>query len=303
MKSWLCALPVLIILCTGCAEKPPEPAAPRTPEVYTVNYPLAWMAGRIGGGYVNVTFPSMEGDPAFWRPAPEEVTGFQQADLVLLNGASYAKWIPKVSLPGSRLVDTSAAFKGRFIPLEGEMNHTHGPGGEHAHGDVAFTVWLDPTLAILQAAAVRDALTAQWPERKQLFADGYHAVQAALQQLDQDVETAFAAWGQQPLVGSHPVFQYLSRRYGLNLQSVHWEPDVEPDEKMWRELEELLSRHPAKTMLWEDAPLESTRDQLAARGIRSVVFNPCGNRPAEGDYLTMMQANLEAVAAAGGAEP
>ena len=36
--------------------------------------------------------------------------GYQGADLILLNGATYAKWIDRVTLPASKLVDTSAAL-------------------------------------------------------------------------------------------------------------------------------------------------------------------------------------------------
>ena len=38
-------------------------------------------------------------------------------------------------------------------------------------------------------------------------------------------------------------------------QSVHFEPDEHPDERDWRDLEELLGEHPARVMLWEAPPL------------------------------------------------
>ena len=44
-------------------------------------------------------------------------------------------------------------------------------------------------------------------------------------------------------------------------------------------------------MVWEGEPLESMVDALAERGISSVVFDPCGNRPGEGDYLSVMAGN------------
>ncbi len=51
------------------------------------------------------------------------------------------------------------------------------------------------------------------------------------------------------------MFQYLSSRYQLQLERVHWEPDVHPISEMWTELEELLQHHPAQVMLWEGEPL------------------------------------------------
>ena len=67
--------------------------------------------------------------------------------------AGYAKWINKVSLPRSKLVNTSKKFTDRYIRTEGAVTHSHGPKGEHAHEDVAFTTWIDFNLAAKQARA------------------------------------------------------------------------------------------------------------------------------------------------------
>jgi hypothetical protein len=51
-------------------------------------------------------------------------------------------------------------------------------------------------------------------------------------------------------------------------------------------------------MLWEEEPLPAVRTELQKRGVRLVVFETCGNRPAVGDYLQAMRRNLEALRAA-----
>ena len=57
-------------------------------EIITVNYPLAYFAERILGDHGSVSFPApADVDPAYWSPAPEIISEYQQADLVLLNGA------------------------------------------------------------------------------------------------------------------------------------------------------------------------------------------------------------------------
>ena len=111
---------------------------------------------------------------------------------------------------------------------------------------------------------------------------------------------AVANDSKRPLVGSHPVYQYLARRYSLNLLSVHWEPDELPSEQAMRELRELLETHPAKWMLWEGEPLAETVRALAELGIESVVFDPCGNVPDAGDYLSVMRRNAANLARAFG---
>jgi zinc transport system substrate-binding protein len=51
-------------------------------------------------------------------------------------------------------------------------------------------------------------------------------------------------------------------------------------------------------MLWEATPLDETRQLLASEyGVGSVVFDPCGNRPESGDYISVMRANVESLEA------
>ena len=45
-------------------------------------------------------------------------------------------------------------------------------------------------------------------------------------------------------------------------------------------------------MLWEGAPLQETVTRLEVLGVHSIVFDPAGNRPEQGDFITVMQANI-----------
>jgi zinc transport system substrate-binding protein len=288
---------------TGCSAPQPtsEPAdAERTVlRVAVVNYPLAYLAERIGGGEVEVWFDApADVDPAFWRPAPETVVRYQRADLILDNGAGYAAWMRTATLPASHIVDTSAAFTDRLIDQPDPVIHTHGPEGEHEHGGFAFTTWIDPMLAILHAEAIRDAMSEQLPERAGVFAANFKALERDLREIDIRLDAAVAQAPDRPLLFSHPVYDYLIRRYGISGHSVHWEPDETPGTEQWRELEQLAEEHDVQVMVWEGDPLPSTVDELQTRGIRSVVFDPCANRPATGDLLSVLSANADALAAA-----
>jgi zinc transport system substrate-binding protein len=110
--------------------------------------------------------------------------------------------------------------------------------------------------------------------------------------LDQRLDTMVAKQRTQPLVASHPVYQYLSRRYGLNLQSVLWEPEVMPDAEQWQVLQSILKTHAANWMLWEGEPLPASVDKLQTLGVKSLVFDPCGNTPDQGDFLSVMKQNI-----------
>jgi zinc transport system substrate-binding protein len=266
--------------------------------VYVTNYPLKYFAERIGGEHVTVHFPAPSGDdPAYWMPGPETISNYQQADLILLNGAGYEKWTEAVSLPRSKLCQTSSPFTSEeFILLEDAVTHSHGPEGEHAHGGMAFTTWLDPTLAVKQADAIRSALAELRPKHADAFRQAYEALRSDLEALDQEIADIVMRASDQPVLFSHPVYQYFERRYGLKARSVHWEPDEAPTDAMWAELKELLVRHPTKWMIWENEPLGKTADKLAELGLSSSVYDPCANTPGEGDYLTVQRKNLVALA-------
>ncbi len=298
-KSIVVTLAVLLAGCGGNESAKVAPVAEETTDtlvIYTVNYPLAYFAETIGGDLVEVVFPApADQDPAYWSPDADTIAAYQAADLILLNGAGYAKWIDRATLPSSRLVDTGAAFADRLIEMESVTTHSHGPEGEHEHGGWAFTTWLDPMLAIEQAQAVAAAITVLRPEHEQ----GIHArmkeLESALLNLDGRLSLAAKVVGDTPLVFSHPVYQYLIRRYELNGIEVHWEPGETPDSHALNHLEEQLESHPATWMLWEGEPLEATVTDLEDLGVGSLLFDPCGNAPETGDYLTVMDANAGAL--------
>ncbi len=262
-------------------------------DVYVVDYPLKYFAQRIGGELIRVEFSApADVNPAYWTPDPEDVVAYQRADIILLNGADYAGWVGIASLPASRMVNTSQGFADRYIHIEGAPTHSHGLEGEHSHGQTAFATWLDPALAVMQAEAIKASLTAASPENEASFTAGFESLRQDLMTIDESVANALAEVGDEPLLVSHPVYQYLARRYGLNLESVHFEPDEFPDEGAWGQLQGLLQEHPARWMVWEGDPLPAIVARLEEPGVRSVVFEPCANAPDAGDYLSVMRANI-----------
>ena len=297
----LIALAALLITVAGCSDGKNEATGPASdgterPVVYTTIYPLKYFVQRIAAPVVDVRFlvPGDE-DPAYWSPNPEDVLAMQQADLIVLNGASYETWLKNVSLPPSRMVVTADGLRDRLIPLEEESTHSHGLEGEHEHSGTAFTTWLDPTLAAEQARAIKVALAARWPRHSGQFEAQLAGLTEQLTALDAETQEAVAGNPDLPVLFSHPVYQYLAHRYRLNARSVHWEPDRMPDEAAWQELLAIHGDFPASWMIWEDTPLRQIRERLASIGIRSAVFDPCANTPPSGDFLSVMEKNLEAL--------
>jgi len=261
--------------------------------VYTVNYPLQYFAQRIAGEQAEVILPMpADIDPAFWQPDAKDIANLQQADVIFLNGAGYAKWLNRVSLPRRKLVNTSAGFSDRYIKITEGVTHSHGREGDHSHAGTAFTTWLDFTQAIEQAKAITQVFSRLRPESKDVFERNLVMLEQALLDLDKQVHNIIASDPDKALVASHPVYQYLKRRYGLHLESVMWEPDEVANEAGWSELALMLKMSSAKWMVWESEPNAENIAKLQSMGVESLVFNPCGNRPVTGDFLSVMQQNL-----------
>ena len=247
--------------------------------VAVVNYPLAYFARRIAGERVEIIFPvPREEDPAFWKPRDDDIRQYQQADLILLNGAEYAKWLPAAVLPLTRQVVTSRSFADRYVKNGEVVTHSHGPQGMHSHGVIDFNTWMDPQQAALQALAIHDELVCLMPGAAKEFDANLEALQKDLADLDGLLAAVSAQLGKEPLLASHPVYQYAVRRYDWNLQAMHWEPDEMPSEAQWRELAATHMKHPARLMIWEEEPLPAVAGRLRGMGVEPVAFETCATR-------------------------
>lgn len=286
------AVLVSVVLVTGCADKE-NSLVEKNEHIFASNYPLAFFAERIFGSPDLVVFPEINGDPAFWEPSINDISVMQQCEIVLVNGATYEKWLQKVTLAKECTIDTSAPFKDNYIITEGESTHSHGPTGDHSHSGTAFTTWIDLKQAVRQAQTIKDALVTAKPDLKEILEQNFKQLKSQLLSLDASIEAIVKGNSEVLLFASHPVYQYFARRYQLNIKSVLWEPDSFPDEAMWKELEKLHQEHQAAWMIWENEPLPESAERLKEIGIESIVFSPCSNRPDNGDFMTVMKSNVE----------
>jgi len=268
------------------------------PQIAAVNYPLQYFAERLTGDSADVLFPVPEGvDPSFWRPKISDISTMQAADLILLNGAGFATWVDRVSLPRSKVVNTSVALSDQFIVTE-SITHSHGDGGEHSHEGLASYLWLDPTLAAAQAEAVATAIVGKGLAPVDQVAARLTELQADLAELDQAAEAALAGSEGTSIIATHPRYQYLARRYGLSITSLEWEAGAMPTETELAELAEEVADTGATILMWEATPPAEAFEAVEALGLRSVVFEPLASVANGGSFTEAFSAAVKELSAA-----
>ncbi len=260
--------------------------------VVAVHSVLADFTRILGGEHVVVTMPVEEGrDPTLWRPGISEITEIQKADLILLNGADFAVWTSRTSLPRARTVVTTKGLETEFITTDAAVTHSHGPDGEHSHTGVAAFTWLDMTIAAKQAEAIDAALA----RRIDGYSGNVEALLASLSALNERAAT-LAARVDAPILTSHPRYEYFARANGLEVIALNWAAGSDPKLDDLVEPDTILSRTPGTLFFWESAPTEAGKAALVERGLTGVLFETGANT--DTGFVDLMTRNLDALEAA-----
>jgi zinc transport system substrate-binding protein len=297
----LAATLALFTVLGACGDKP-EPAgggAAAKPVIYTTFYPTTYFTQRLAGDLVTVVCPvPADEDAIFWKPDDATVARYQKADLIVVNGADFEKWVLATSLPQARVVDTAKPFAAGFVKFEKAVTHSHGPAGEHAHEGIDGHTWLDPINAKVQAGEIAKALAKLLPAHAATFEANLKALRADLDALDAGLKTVTEKLAGAPLLASHPAYNYVAKRYSWNVKNLDLDPGEMPSDEAFAAIKALLAEHPAKIILWESFPLSEIAKRFAEElGLRSVEFSPCELVDPEAlaggeDYLSVMKRNL-----------
>jgi len=299
MKQFIATCLILLIISScGSSDKKGKSneQSVNSKTIAVTNYPLYFFTQRIAGDEFNVSFPvPQDEDPAFFEPTAEIVSKYQSAEIIFINGAGYEGWVDKVALSPRKIVNTTSNVSEKYIKEKG-LSHSHGPDGEHDHAETAFTTWLDQSIALDQAKHIYEALKNSYPENSLEFDNNFKELESEIIELDNKMDNLFKPYQGKTLYASHPVYQYLVSRYGLNIKSEHWEPGQKVEQDMVKSFIESLGVNDTKIMLWEGEPHPETRLLLEKAGVEVVIFTPCGNKPGQGDYLSVMNQNIENLA-------
>jgi zinc transport system substrate-binding protein len=252
------------------------------------------VAGRYND-VIDLTPPGVE-------PHEYELTVRQVAEIDLAKVGFYEHGVaPSIDQAMANDSPDHALDVTSVVPLAGPMA---GSGVEHTSDNKDPHFWQDPTLMAEATRAFASTMASADPAH----AAYYHAQGARLvrdlQRLDAAYAKTLASCRIDTLVVSHDAFEYLARRYGVDVVPIAGlEPDAEPSLQRLHDLENLIRDRGVTTVFFETLASPDLARSLANDvGITSAVLDPIeGLTSADphATYLTLMRQNLAAIAKAG----
>jgi zinc/manganese transport system substrate-binding protein len=183
------------------------------------------IVANVGGDAIDLeTLVPAGGDAHTFDPAPDQVSGVSDADVIVQIGVDFEPWL-------ADMIEASGSDATQVVVTDGLdlIEHTdegHEDEGEEDHEDheghdhpVDPHVWGDVRNVIAITATVKDALIAADPANSASYEANATAYTAQLEELDQWVkdEVDKLPEDRRKLVTSHDTFGYLARAYGFEM--------------------------------------------------------------------------------------
>jgi zinc transport system substrate-binding protein len=284
---------LLALLVTGCR----APGSGR-PTVVTSFYPLYFLADEIAGRFndvVDLTPPGVE--PHEYELTVRQVAQIDEARL----GFYEAGVAPSVD---QAMTNDSPDHQLDVTSVVHLLSPSAGYSEETAH-DLDPHFWQDPTLMATAARAFAAAMAEADPAHAAYYRARGERLAGQLQHLDRDYARTLATCRIRTLVVSHDAFEYLGRRYHLDIVPIAGlEPDSEPSLQHLHDLSSLIRERHVTTVFFETlASPDLARSLAGDLGIATGVLDPIEgltSADSHATYLSLMRQNLAAIAAANG---
>jgi zinc transport system substrate-binding protein len=263
------------------------------PEVVASFYPLAYVAERIVGDHADVTNLTQPGA----EPHDLALTVKQTALLSRAAVGLFEKGLQPA-------VDKVVSSNGPDHLVEvGSVIRLQGPSAGYTeetadNKDPHF--WLDPTLLAKVAARFTDTMAKVDPEHAAAYRSNDTRLQQDLAALDSAYRTGLAHCAVRTVVVSHDAFEYLGRRYHLDIAPIAGlSPDAEPSAKHLAELADLIRKDHVTTVFSERLVSPKLAEALAGEvGLHTAILDPIeglASSDSSEDYLSLMKENLAAL--------
>lgn len=264
------ALAALLVSCNGRGDD--------RPTVVASFYSLAFAAEQVGGAGVEVIDLTPPGSEAHdVELSFQDRAALEGADLVLyLGGIGFQPQIERA------VRDATGEVVAAAETIDGDDPH----------------VWLDPSAFAEMVEPVAEGYARVDADRAGQYRSRAERLGARLETLDERYRTTLADCRLQTILVTHGAFGYLSDRYGLEQVGLAGvSPEGEPTHDSLVQAEALVLEGKIDAVFYEETEegrriAETVGEDL---GIPALPLATLESRPPEGDYLTVMESNLDSL--------
>ncbi len=263
---------------------------------------LASLTEEIAGPYVEIhTVASPRRDLHTIEPTPVDVLKVKKADLLVHHGVQAEPWLAALLHAGGNRqlfepdgsVDTSLGIE----ILEKPVKVSRIEGDVHPGGNPHY--WTDPENAVRMIENIMTGLAKQMPGRRAEL-----EVRAA--ELTQRIEAALVRWRAalkpyhgQPFISYHRNWIYFAKQFGLEAAGeIETKPGIPPTARHLADLMRRMKEKEIRVVITEPYYESRTSEKLVreagGRVVKMLQFP--GGRKGTGDYIRMMDWNIQALA-------
>jgi zinc transport system substrate-binding protein len=304
MKKRIATLIAASLILTACSSTQETATPEETTEVATEKiqivagfYPLAFAAEGVAGDLAEVVSLAGPGvEPHDLELTPGDVAKINDADLVVY----IPEFIPALdavvkTLDQSKVINATQGItliSGDSHSHEGEEAHSE----EEGHSDESATdphIWLNPSNMVLIGNSIAQALSALTSDSA--INENRSGFENALTTLASDYTAKLANCSIKALVVSHEAFGYIADAYGFEQVGISGlSPEAEPSPARLAEVAKIAKAENATTIYYESLVDPKVAKTLADElKITAEMLDPLESPPASGDYLSVMQQNLD----------
>ena len=268
---------------------------------------LGAIASAVGGDkatVLNLAKPTE--DPHFVDARPSHIVTLNRADALIEGGAELEiGWLPPL-IEGARNPKILAGAAGRISASEGVQLLDVPPSADRSKGDIHASgnphFMMDPMNARIVAGNVAESLCRVDAADCAAFRSNATALQGRINAKMKEWSAALAPFAATPIVTYHSTWRYFAQRFGLKSE-VYLEPKpgIPPSPPHLAEVIAKMTEQKIRVILVEPYQSKKVAETVASHTNATVVDVsqfPGGRPGTEGDYITLMDANVKAIAAA-----
>ena len=287
LALWVAAAVALTTVGTGCSAPAPFNGKP---QIVASMYPFAYLATSIAGSHADVVTLVPPGtEPHDYELTPQQVASLRTASVVVYQAGVAAAIDQAVTEAApAHVVETGSLIQ--LLPA---------PTGENTYAFDPHT-WLDPANMAVFAAAVARTIAEADPANATAYQAAADTLEAQLAALDTKYRDGLTGCQRTTFLTTHAAFDYMAKAYGLTQLAIAGvTPDDEPSPRRLGELAQQARALGLTTVFFETLVSPDYANTLANDlNLRTDVLDPIEAITKDsrgGDYIAIMQANLQAL--------